>query len=62
MLELLRVPYVGCGILSSSICMDKIYSKILFDRCNIKTAKSINLIYVSKNRYLYYDKNFKITH
>ena len=58
MLELIGIPYVGCGILSSSICMDKIYSKIIFDRCNIKNAKSINLRYISKNRYLYYDKNF----
>ena len=58
MLELLNIPYVGCGILSSSICMDKIYSKIIFDRCNIKNAKSVNLRYISKNRYLYYEKNF----
>ena len=58
MLELLDIPYVGCGILSSSICMDKIYSKIIFDRCNIKNAKSVNLRYISKNRYLYYEKNF----
>ena len=58
MLELIGIPYVGCGILSSSICMDKIYSKIIFDRCNIKNAKSVNLRYISKNRYLYYDKNF----
>ena len=58
MLELLGIPYVGCGILSSSICMDKIYSKIIFDRCNIKNAKSINLRYISENEYLYYDKNF----
>ena len=58
MLELLGIPYVGCGILSSSICMDKIYSKIIFDRCNIKNAKSVNLRYISKNRYLYYEKNF----
>ena len=58
MLELLGIPYVGCGILSSSICMDKIYSKIIFDRCNIKNAKSVNLRYISKNRYLYYDKIF----
>ena len=58
MLELLDIPYVGCGILSSSICMDKIYSKIIFDRCNIKNAESVNLRYISKNRYLYYDKNF----
>lgn len=58
MLEILDIPYVGCGILASSICMDKIYSKIIFDRCNIKNAKSINLRYISENEYLYYDKKF----
>ena len=58
MLEILDIPYVGCGILASSICMDKIYSKIIFDRCNIKNAKSINLRYNSENEYLYYDKKF----
>ena len=32
MLELLKIPYVGCGILSSSICMDKVYSKVIFQK------------------------------
>ena len=28
MLDLFNIPYVGCGILSSSVCMDKVYTKL----------------------------------
>ena len=31
MLETLKKPYIGCKVLSSSICMDKVYAKIIFD-------------------------------
>ena len=41
MLELFNIPYVGCGILSSSICMDKAYAKVIFDKAGIKQAKYI---------------------
>ena len=58
MLELLGIPYVGCKILSSSICMDKVYSKVIFDTCNIKNAKSVYIKYISKDNYLYNDKQF----
>ena len=34
-------------------------SKIIFDRCNIKNAKSIYLQYITKNKFLYFDKNFR---
>lgn len=27
LLELLKVPYVGCKVLASGICMDKVYAK-----------------------------------
>ncbi len=36
--ELARIPYVGCGVLSSSISMDKLYTKIVVDRLNIRQA------------------------
>ena len=58
---MLDVPYIGCKVLSSSICMDKVYSKIIFDRCNIKNAKSIYLQYLSKNKYIHFDKKFNST-
>ena len=37
--ELLKKPYVGCKVLGSSIAMDKVYTKIIFDKANIKQAK-----------------------
>ena len=58
MLELIGIPYVGCGVLSSAICMDKVYAKIIFDRCKIKHAKSIFIKYISNNKYMYFDKEF----
>ena len=32
MLEMSKIPYVGCGVLASSIGMDKVYSKIVFEK------------------------------
>ena len=29
LLELAQIPYVGCNVLSSAICMDKLYTKII---------------------------------
>ena len=31
MLELIGKKYVGCRVLSSSLCMDKVYAKIMFE-------------------------------
>lgn len=41
MLELLKIRYVGCRILSSCICMDKAYSKIIFKNAQIPQAKYV---------------------
>lgn len=35
MLEVLNVPYVGCGVLASSVGMDKITSKVVFQAAGI---------------------------
>lgn len=58
MFELLKIPYVGCRVLGSSIAMDKVYAKIIFDKANIKQA---NYEYVRryKDKYIYVDKEFK---
>lgn len=29
MLQLLNIPYIGCGIMASSVCLDKLYTKTL---------------------------------
>lgn len=38
LLELARIPYVGCGVLSSAVCMDKLYTKIIVDDLGIRQA------------------------
>ncbi len=38
LLELARIPYVGCGVLSSAISMDKLYTKILAERLGVSQA------------------------
>ena len=40
--ELARIPYVGCGVLSSAVAMDKVYTKIIVNSLGgIRQAKSI---------------------
>lgn len=55
--ELLGVPYVGCRVLSSSLGMDKVYAKMIFDKVEIENAK---YIYIKKERdkYIYIDDKF----
>ena len=38
LLELARIPYVGCGVLASAISMDKLYTKIVVDTLHIRQA------------------------
>ncbi len=35
LLELAGIPYVGCGVLSSAVCMDKAAANLVFDANNI---------------------------
>lgn len=64
--ELLNIPYVGCRILGSSLCMDKVYTKIILDKANINQVK---YIYIRKfeyknseksanSQYVYINENF----
>ncbi len=39
--ELANIAYVGPNVLSSSVCMDKVYTKMIFDFLKIKQAKWI---------------------
>ena len=52
--ELIKKPYVGCKVLSSSICMDKAYAKFIFEKAGIDQAKYI-FIKKEKNDYIYLD-------
>lgn len=56
--ELLKKPYVGCGVLASSVGMDKVYTKTVFERAGLKQA---NYEYVRKykDKYIYIDKKFE---
>lgn len=38
LLELAKIPYVGCGVLSSAVAMDKLYTKIIVDALGIRQA------------------------
>ncbi len=55
--KLLNKKYVGCDILSSAICMDKVTTKILLEGIGIKVTP---YLYIKKNghKYLYFDGNF----
>ncbi len=53
--KLIDKKYVGCDILSSSICMNKLYTKIIFEKAGIKEAKSIYLNVYDDN-YTYIDE------
>lgn len=52
MLELLKIPYVGCGVLASSVGMDKAYTKIVFEKAGIPQAQ---YVYIRK-----YNDEYKI--
>ena len=56
-LEILGKPYVGCDVLSSSVSMDKVYTKIIFDKANLEQAKYIYLKNINE-KYVYVDKEF----
>ncbi len=59
--ELLRIPYVGCRILGSSICMDKVYAKIVFEKAGIPQAKFVYIKALKERenvKFVYINDNF----
>ena len=56
-LELIGIPYVGCKVLSSSLCMDKVYTKVILGASGIEQAKSM-YIKKYKDKYIYVHNNF----
>ena len=46
MFEMLKIPYVGCGVLASSIGMDKVYTKTIFEKAGIE---QVPYMYIKKN-------------
>ena len=55
--ELLKVPYVGCKVLASSISMDKAYTKIIFEKAGLKQAPYV-YIRADNGKYRYIEKDF----
>ena len=41
LLEMACIPYVGCGVLSSAVCMDKVFTKLIAKNASIPQAKYI---------------------
>ena len=39
LLELAKIPYVGCGVIASAVSMDKVYTKIVCKEAGIPQAK-----------------------
>lgn len=55
--EMMKIPYVGCGVLASSVGMDKVYTKIIFKNAGFNQAK---YCYVKKyeDTYKFIDDEF----
>lgn len=58
MFELFKIPYIGCKVLASSVGMDKVYTKIIFDKANINQAK-YTYIRKYKENYIYIEDDFE---
>ena len=41
--ELARIPYVGCGVVSSGMSMDKLFTKIVVDTLKIRQARYVSI-------------------
>lgn len=61
LLELLKIPYVGCKVLGSAICMDKAYTKVILDKANINQAKYVYIRKYKENKYIFIDEQFNET-
>lgn len=58
--ELIKIPYVGCKVLASSISMDKAYTKIIFEKAGLNQAPYV-YIREDKGKYYYIEKDFTET-
>lgn len=58
--ELLKIPYVGCKVLSSSVSMDKAYTKIIFEKAGLNQAPYV-YIREDNGKYRYIEKDFTET-
>ena len=59
MLKMLDVPCVGCGILASSICMDKVYTKKILKQAGIEVTPDIYIEH-DNNDFFYVPDDYNI--
>lgn len=43
LMELAKIPYVGCGVLASSVSMDKFYTKVIVDTLQVRQASYVGV-------------------
>ena len=58
MFELFDIKYVGCKVLASSVGMDKVYTKLIFDKARINQTKYIYIKKDTDSKYIYVDEEF----
>lgn len=59
MLEIFKIPYVGCKVLASSIGMDKAYTKIIFEKAKINQAKYIYIKKYKQDKFIYVNEELE---
>lgn len=59
LLELLKIKYVGCKVLASSLAMDKAYAKMIFEKAGLKQAKYVFIYKNNNNEYEFIENNFE---
>ena len=59
MLDLVKIPYVGCGVLASSVGMDKAYTKVIFEKAQINQAKYLYIKKYKDGKYIYINENME---
>ena len=58
MFELFDIKYVGCKVLASSVGMDKVYTKLIFEKARINQTKYIYIKKHIDSKYIYVDGEF----
>lgn len=56
--ELLKIKYVGCKVLASSLAMDKAYAKVIFKEAGLKQAKYVYIHRINNDIYEFIKDNF----
>lgn len=58
LLEMLKIPYVGVGVLGSAVGMDKVYTKMVFEKADIPQARYA-YVRKKKDKYVYILEDFE---